>query len=55
MIDDNGKTPEMADCPMNRVGEPHECAGAVAFLASDDASYITGETIVINGGSHARL
>uniref|UniRef100_A0A914ELM6 Dehydrogenase/reductase SDR family member 4 n=1 Tax=Acrobeloides nanus TaxID=290746 RepID=A0A914ELM6_9BILA len=41
--------------PMNRLGEPEECAGAVAFLVSNDASYITGETIVVGGGLHARL
>uniref|UniRef100_A0A914DGJ8 Dehydrogenase/reductase SDR family member 4 n=1 Tax=Acrobeloides nanus TaxID=290746 RepID=A0A914DGJ8_9BILA len=41
--------------PMKRLGEPEECAGAVAFLVSNDASYITGETIVIAGGIHARL
>lgn len=47
--------PDIAGCPMDRYGEPHECAGAVAFLVSDDASYITGETILMNGGAHARL
>ncbi|VDM53712.1 unnamed protein product [Angiostrongylus costaricensis] len=36
-------------------GEPKDCAGAVAFLVSDDAKHITGETIVIAGGVHARL
>ena len=47
--------PDIAGCPMERYGEPQECAGAVAFLVSDDASYITGETILMNGGAHARL
>lgn len=36
--------------PMQRVGSPAEVAGAVSFLASDDASYITGQVIAINGG-----
>ena len=38
-----------------RVGTPDECAGTVAFLASEDADYITGETIVIGGGIPSRL
>lgn len=48
-------TPEMikafvAGIPMGRVGTSMECATAIAFLASDAASYITGETIEVNGG-----
>jgi 3-oxoacyl-[acyl-carrier protein] reductase len=48
-------TPEMirnfvASIPLGRVGTPKECATVIAFLASDAASYITGETIEINGG-----
>ena len=35
---------------MNRWGEPHEIAKAILFLASDDASFITGTTLVIDGG-----
>lgn len=35
---------------LGRVGQPRDCAGAVAFLCSPAASYITGETIVIDGG-----
>lgn len=38
-----------------RLGEPDDCAGAVSFLCSDDASYITGETIVMSGGMQSRL
>jgi 3-oxoacyl-[acyl-carrier protein] reductase len=36
--------------PMGRVGKPEEVAAVFAFLASDDASFITGETIVVDGG-----
>jgi NAD(P)-dependent dehydrogenase (short-subunit alcohol dehydrogenase family) len=39
-----------AQFPLRRIGEPGDVAGAVAFLASDAASWITGETIVIDGG-----
>lgn len=38
--------------PMGRPGEPEEVAAAIVFLASREASYITGEEIDINGGSH---
>jgi len=36
--------------PLRRFGRPHEVAAVVKFLASDDASYITGETICVTGG-----
>ena len=36
--------------PVGRFGKPEEVAAMVAFLASDDAAYITGEVININGG-----
>lgn len=38
------------DTPLGRVGQPYEVATGFIFLASDDASYITGQTIHINGG-----
>ncbi len=41
-----------ADIPCHRMAKPEEIAAAVCFLASDEAAYITGEEIDINGGSH---
>lgn len=38
-------------CPMNRVASPEEIARSVAFLASDDASFVTGVTLPVEGGS----
>ena len=38
--------------PLGRFGEATEVAGAAIFLASDEASFITGQTIGINGGAH---
>ncbi|MGW1005387.1 glucose 1-dehydrogenase [Streptomyces sp. NPDC002520] len=42
-----GKYP---NTPMGRVGEPHEIAGAVVFLLSDAASYVTGAELAVDGG-----
>ncbi len=39
-----------ADIPLGRLGQPGEVAGLVAYLASDEASYITGATFYIDGG-----
>lgn len=40
---------------LNRLGTTEDMAAATAFLASDDASYITGETLVVAGGLPSRL
>lgn len=36
--------------PLRRIGEPDDYAGIVAFLAPDDAGFITGQTISVSGG-----
>jgi 3-oxoacyl-[acyl-carrier protein] reductase len=36
--------------PLSRVADPHEIAGAVRFLASDEASFITGDVLLVDGG-----
>ncbi|CUG89877.1 dehydrogenase reductase Sdr family member 4, putative [Bodo saltans] len=45
----------LSSCLMNRVGEVSEVAATAAFLCSSDASYVTGEVMVISGGINARL
>ncbi len=42
----------VAGIPVGRLGEPEEVARAVVFLAADEAAFITGETISVNGGQH---
>ncbi|MBK8907428.1 MAG: acetoacetyl-CoA reductase [Rhodospirillales bacterium] len=41
---------EVKKIPMARIGQPEDIAKAVSFLASDDAEWITGETLSVNGG-----
>ena len=48
---DDYRTKVVASVPLGRLGEPSEIAGLVAFLASDAASFITGQTIDANGGT----
>jgi acetoacetyl-CoA reductase len=38
--------------PMGRLGKPEEVAGLVAYLSSDEAAFVTGANISINGGQH---
>ena len=40
----------LANIPLSRLGTPEDVAGLVAFLASDDAAYVTGSTFVVDGG-----
>ncbi|MDX1451172.1 MAG: 3-oxoacyl-ACP reductase FabG [Oleiphilaceae bacterium] len=49
-LPDATKASMLATIPMARLGQPDEIAAAVNFLSSDDASYITGEILHVNGG-----
>ena len=42
----------LAQIPLGRLGLPQDVAEVVAFLASSEASYITGQVIHVNGGMH---
>ncbi|MCH8347709.1 MAG: 3-oxoacyl-[acyl-carrier-protein] reductase [Proteobacteria bacterium] len=49
-LSDDQKAKLMAQIPLGRMGTPDEIAAGVLYLASDEASYITGQTLHINGG-----
>ena len=49
-MNDDVRRQILSRTPMGRLGEPSEIAAVAAFLASDESSYVTGETIVADGG-----
>ena len=51
-IDEKHKETIIAKIPSNRLGKPEDIANAVTFLSSDQADYINGETIHVNGGMY---
>ncbi len=51
-LNDDQKNAILSRIPMQQIGQPQDIANAVAFLASDAASYITGVTLHVNGGMY---
>ncbi|MGL6257993.1 3-oxoacyl-ACP reductase FabG [Vibrio sp. WXL103] len=51
-LNDEQRAATLANVPAGRLGDPKEIASAVAFLASPEAGYITGETLHVNGGMY---
>jgi 3-oxoacyl-[acyl-carrier protein] reductase len=50
VLPDAAKQAMLANTPLGRLGEPKDVAGAVRFLCSDEASFITGEVLLVDGG-----
>jgi 3-oxoacyl-[acyl-carrier protein] reductase len=52
VLNDQQRSAMLTQIPLDRAGTPQDVAGAVVFLASDQASYITGHVLDVNGGMH---
>jgi len=52
-VPDEFAAPILRTIPARRLGTPADVGAAVSYLASDEASWVTGQTLVVNGGSHA--
>jgi 3-oxoacyl-[acyl-carrier protein] reductase len=52
LIAENAKDQWQAKIPLRRMGTPDDIASAVCFLASDEAAYITGQVLAVNGGMY---
>lgn len=50
MVDDAARKKLLSRTPMGRLGDPSEIASVAVFLASDESSYVTGETVYVDGG-----
>jgi NAD(P)-dependent dehydrogenase (short-subunit alcohol dehydrogenase family) len=50
LSDEKVKSALLQNIPYNRIGKPEDIASAVVFLVSDESEYITGQTLVVDGG-----
>jgi 3-oxoacyl-[acyl-carrier protein] reductase len=50
VLPDQARNAILANTPLGRLGDPEDVAGAVRFLCSDDASFVTGEVLLVDGG-----
>ncbi|HET7529689.1 MAG TPA: SDR family oxidoreductase, partial [Mycobacteriales bacterium] len=50
VMDETGRKYVASKVPLKRMGTPEDVANAVAFLASEDASYMTGGEVLLDGG-----
>lgn len=55
LLGEEGKARNIANAPLRRIGLPADVASAILFLASDLSSYITGQTLVVDGGVSAKF
>lgn len=55
MIGEEGRQRNAENAPLRRVAEPHDIAGALLFLVSDLAAYVTGQVVVVDGGVGAKF
>jgi NAD(P)-dependent dehydrogenase (short-subunit alcohol dehydrogenase family) len=51
-LTDDRKAGMSSDIPLQRVGQPQEVAGLIAFLISEDSSFVNGASINVDGGKH---
>ena len=50
VLPDEAREAMLTNTPLGRLGEPADVAGAVRFLCSDEASFVTGEVLLVDGG-----
>jgi 3-oxoacyl-[acyl-carrier protein] reductase len=50
VLPEEARAAMLTNTPLGRLGEPEDVAGAVRFLCSDEASFITGEVLLVDGG-----